>query len=238
MEELFARLEKNLSDLAALESGGEVIEMSPEDFLKWVLNQVEVAKRDSDEIRKARLLHVSGQVSAVRKNFVGPTPTPSGSLLSVTMFKDPSQVATTSKTVEPTGALPNATAMSTNPLPNGVAGGAGKVNPGGVMPPQQAGTSGFASPAMATFAKSVEHIDNALAELTGAGKPAVEGEATGKPAVEGEAAGDATGDAATPVAKATRVIWPLDMSTDFGMGKVENPDVPVWGFDKDLNAAE
>lgn len=228
MEELFARLEKSLLELAALESDGETVEMTHEEFIQWVLGQVDAAKGDSGEVRKARLMHVSNQLASVRKNFIGPTPNATGKV-SVGMFKDPAQNPTTLKTVEPTGALPNATGVSTNPIPPGVAGGAGKVQAGGQTPPVIAGSSGFASPSQATFAKSLDEISDKLNALTG--EPSASEPSASEPSASEPSASE-------PVEKCMRMIWPLDMATDFGMGKVDDPGAPEWGFDIDLNATE
>ena len=230
MEELFARLEKSLLGLAALENDGDMVEMTHDEFLQWVLGQVDAAKGDGVEVRKARLMHVSNQLASVRKNFIGPTPTATGKI-SVGMFKDPAQAPTTIKTVEPTGALPNATGASTNPIPPGVAGGAGKVQSGGQMPPVVAGSSGFVSPSQATFAKAIDAISEKLDGLTGEAS----GEASASEASGEASASEASGES---VAKSVRMIWPLDMATDFGMGKIDDPGVPEWGFDADLNATE
>lgn len=231
MEEMFARLEKSLLDLTALESEGETVEMTHEEFLQWVLGQVDLAKADDSEVRKSRLMHVSNQLASVRKNFMGPTPTATGKV-SVGMFKDPAQKPTTTVKVEPTGALPNATGASTNPIPPGVSGGAGSVQTGGQMPPVVAGSSGFASPVEATFAKSLDAISAKLDALTG--EPSASEPSSGEPSAS-EPSANAGEESVT---KSVRMIWPLDMATDFGMGKTDEPDVPEWGHDIDLNAID
>jgi hypothetical protein len=217
MKDLFLRLEKAIGALAVMDSGTtdvtaetapETVNMTVEKFVEWVTGQVELAKADAADIRKARLIHVAEQVRDVRKGFEGVTPTPGG-ILAVKPFMDPGQVKTTSTTVSP-GAQATDSAFAQNPVPPAV-NGAGNTPPGGMMPPPPV-TSGFS-----TFAKSLDSLAASIDALTA------------QPAASEETTTDAK-EPAEDVHKG-RVVWPMNMSSDFGMGKIEDPETPEWGFD-------
>lgn len=226
MNDLLDRLTKAVAELAAEPTAttetAETVEMSPVDFVKHVQSEIEKAVSEEGEIRSARIANILQNIS-VAKEFIGSPQTPGG-LLAVSMFRDPAQVKETSKEMAPTGALPNATAISTNPVPPAV-NGAGSVN-GDKMPPLNAGGSGFAT----AFSKAVESISGIVKELEAADAPEVK--------TDGVAKADAT-ETKTETVEATekaRTVWPLDMSTPFGLGETEDPETPEWGLDGNASA--
>lgn len=247
IENALARLNKSVNALA----GDDTVDMTVEQFVAYATEQVDKAKGESGDARIARLKHLGSQIESVRKNFEGSPATPGG-ILRVTQFRDPAQVRTTEKTVAaPTNATASSQFSSNDPGPTGTP----STPPGGQMPPMTAGGSGFDSPATATFAKSLDGLSDAIAKMAGEGGDADKGDDKTQPDAKADAddadKGDET-DAETDdesdddadkgdeeqVAKSTGVIWPLDMTSDFGMGKTEDPEEPEWGFDTGSESAK
>ncbi len=254
MKDLLDRLSKALGTLseapAEAPAAGGPEDMTAEAFTVYVTEELEKAGKDSPEVKILRLKALKTQIEELAKNFEGRPSTPGG-ILRVTRFKDPGQITTTEKTQAPGNATPT-TQFTAGPevQPPGMA----STPPGGKMPPLTAGSSGFAPPATATFAKALESLDDAIAKLGGKtdeeiAKAKAEAKAKADEAAkiakanEGkspeeiakaktDADAKAKTDEAAKVKKSkTDAFWPLDMNTDFGMGKTDDPDVPEWGLD-------
>jgi hypothetical protein len=222
--DLLARLAKGLEGLEAAPDAESGESMDLEAFVGYASEQIEATSKDSAEVRKARLDHLRGQVAAVVKNFEGPTP----GAVTVERFKSGDQKSPTSieKPIPTsTGQGAGATNFGDAP-PAAVAGGVGSQPTGGTNPDAAAVApgSGFATPAEATFAKALEGLGTLAKTLEGItkGAPAVEPQ---KPAVQPQ-------KPVEEVAKSADDLWPLDMNSDFGMGKAEAETEPEWGFDR------
>ena len=253
MKDLLDRLHKAVGALAEApaeapaEAGPE--DMTIEAFTVYVTEELEKAAKDQPEVKILRLKALAEQIE-IAKNFEGRPSTPGG-ILRVTRFQDPGQVKTTEKTTSPGNASPT-TQFTAGPEthPPGMA----TTPPGGKMPPLTAGSSGFDSPATATFAKALEVLNDQVALLEGKtpeeiAKVKAEAKAKAEEAAkiakanEGktpeeiakaktDAEAKAKTDEAAKVAKAKgEAFWPLDMNTEFGRGETDDPDVPEWGLD-------
>ncbi len=236
-KELFARLHTAVIGLAELEKGDpaptepEVQEMTAEQFVDHVTSEIEKAAKDEPKVRVARLKHLAGQIEVLQKEFVGGTPV----TMKVTPFRDPGQVKTTEKTINPTSTLPNATNFSQNPAPPTTQ-GAGSTPSGGKMPPIGAPSgAGGAAAVPGSISKALELLNKTIAVMAKeAGvevpeeKPA-EGE---KPTTEATSEKPAEGEKpTTEVQKSENAFWPADMSTPFGMGETKDDETPEWGID-------
>lgn len=218
MKELLERFTKAVEAMsetaappaAAEPPAPEAKTMTPEEFMAYATSEVEKAAKDPAEVRKARLAHLKTNLATVAKNFEGPTP----GAMAIPVFKDPGQqtTTTTEKAVPTATGQGEASNFSQNDTPPAV-NQAGNTPPGGTMPaPNSAGSSGFETPANATFAKAVEAMAKAVAtiETATASKPA---------------------EPPAPVAKAEGVQWAADMNTPFGRGEKDAPTEPDWGWD-------
>jgi hypothetical protein len=261
-KQLITRLQKALDGLL---EGEETIENAPvqmtaDEFVLYVSEQVEKAATDPKDVRKLRLSELKKAIDA---SFAGKTPQPSG--YSVMRFQDPGQVKTTEKVVSAdlsaspvtafSGAIPDAAASADHTLS------------GGVVPPVVAPGSGFDTPDNATFAKDLTKSIEKLAELLKEDASAlpieepavVEEEPEAKADDAEEVAEEVTVVVQAPIAEPVveakpvdpaeeakardRDLWPVDMNTPSGRGEVKN-DHPSWGYDDepvnvdDASAAE
>lgn len=233
LKDSLARLEKSVAELA----GGK----TPEQFIAYAAEQIEKAKTDKPEVRVQRLKHLAEQIK-VAKEFEGVTPTPS--MISVSEFTDPDQLKPTPPATQtPQTQGDGVTNFSTNPVPPAVA-GAGSPLPGGQVPPLAAGGSGFETPGAATFAKSMKDLGEKVEGLIKSLEKPAQAPAAAAPVTPAAPAAPAvTTTPETPAAAPAvvtknqddkdkdRVMWPLDMATPFGMGKVEKAEEPAWGWD-------
>lgn len=229
MKDLLDRLSKAVGALVGAEA--EITEDGPEDmtleaFTVYMTEELEKAAKDTPEVKIARLKHLAEQIE-VAKNFEGRPATPGG-ILRVQRFKDPGQLTPTETTRSPSNASAT-TQFTAGPEvhPPGMA----STPPGGKLPPLTAGSSGFASPANATFAKALEGLNKALAELEG--KPVTKSEEKTPEELETEKVAKAEVDEKAKIAKAdaNKAFWPHDMNTAFGRGETKDPEVPEWGLD-------
>lgn len=186
--------------------------MTADQFAVYATEQVEAAGKDADK-GVARLKHLKAQIEML-KNFEG---SPAG-VMPVTQFKDPGQVTTTESTQAPSSTQSGGPSnFAANDVPP--AGTGARQPPGGQNPPLVAGGSGFDT----AFSKAVEDLDKKLDALLKTDEP---------PKDEGDPKPEDKSPTA-PVTKAEDLpeVWANDMSTDYGMGKTDEPDVPPWGFD-------
>lgn len=227
LKDLFERLHKAVEGLAQADGGqddGRVKKMTPDQFLGYATEQIEAAAKDKPEIRKARLAHLATQIQAVAKNYEGPTP----GAADVQTYKTPDQQTPTMTESAPPGSndQTGTTNFSQEDPPQSQAGGVGQTPPGGSLPPQVAGGSGFATPEAATFAKAMEKLHAAVAKMASE-EPA---KAPEKPTQT------QTQPAPEKTEKSLGVVWPLDMNTPFGLGSKDAPEHPDWGYDKGSTA--
>ena len=229
MKDLLDRLSKAVNEMSApstaetpeTPAADAPVEMSLEDFVGYAVEQVEKAAADTAEIRLERLAALTAAIE-VAKNFEGPTP----GKLQVQRFKDPAQIVPSTKGVTPKNA-PATTHFTSGP-PTAPAGNPSTPS-GGQLPPMTAGGSGFSTPAAATFAKAMEDLQKAIEGIA-------KGDATETPAAPPTAPVEPTMEEAPAPATVTKAadtepLWPMDMNTDFGRGKVEDDTTPEWGFD-------
>ena len=227
MKDLLDRLTKAIGSMANPnpdDAPEEPVEMSMEDFMVYVTEQVEKAAADTPDIRSERFAHLKTQIEAVTKNFEGPTP----GKASVQQFKDRGQQKTT---VAPVKAPDNATPGSNFTGGPTVAPAGKPTTPsGGQLPPITAGGSGFSTPAAATFAKAMETLGKSIAELEKEGMAPAAGD---PPAGDQLPVKTSEGDPppAKPVTKAAEPMWPQDLNTAFGRGETDDDITPDWGFD-------
>ena len=183
--------------------------MTADQFAVYATEQVEAAAKDADK-GVERLKHLKAQIETL-KDFEG---RPDG-VMPVAQFKDPGQVTTTESTQAPSSTQSSGPSnFASNDVPPAGTGAAQP--PGGKNPPLVAGGSGFAS----AFSKAMEDLDKKLEALLKTDDPSKDPKADDKPPT-------------TPVVKAEGLseVGANDMSTDYGMGKTDEPDVPPWGFD-------
>lgn len=240
MKENLERLAKATSDLAKGEEPDGPTEMSPEDFIAYAAEQMEKAAGDSPEVREARLTALGEVVADVEKNFEGMNET-LGGLLAVKQFRDPGQVQTTMKTTNPTTPPVGAGNFASNAEAPGV-NGAGSAPTGKLVPaPQKSAESFMKAMADLTAVLKGETSESAAPEGEKAPENAEGGETDPKPVEKSEGSqGDREGKEGEPafVAKATGVVWPLDMNTPFGRGETDDDEVPEWGRDGDQATGE
>lgn len=219
MQELFDRLQKAVGEMAnpsaePAESEPATVEMSMEEFVGYVTEQVEKSANDTPEIKAERLGHLQSQIE-VAKNFEGSP----GGKVKVQSFKDRAQSTTTSKNVSAGNATPGSNFSAGSPT---APAGKPSTPSGGTVPPTTASGSGFATPAAATFAKSMEDLQKAIKAI--GNEPTVP-EAPATPAKVEKS------ESADP-------LWPMDMNTAFGRGETEADQVPEWGMDTVQTPAE
>lgn len=233
MKDLLNRLQKAVEAMANPnpDAPEDTVEVTLEGCVAHLAEQVEKVAKDPAEVRPARLAHIMAVID-VAKNFEGPT----GGAMRIPAFKDPGQ---TSPTAPAQAQVPKNAPVATNATANEAPQPAGKpaTPAGGQVPPMTAGSSGFDSPAAATFAKSMEELQKAIAELAKgqAGDPPAGDPPAGDPPAKTE------GDAGEqkPVQKSNlNPVWPLDMNTPFGRGETEDDGTPDWGFDPKSDAAD
>lgn len=227
MKDLLERMKKALGDLAAEDAPTDGPKnMTPEQFLTYATEQVEKAAKDKPEVRKARLLHLQGQVAAVAKNFEGSVP----AALPVSTFKDPDQTTPTTADGGTPGPQnqPEALGNFAQNDPGPAGSSVGSQPPGGQNPPLTAG-SGAEAPEQ--FAKMFAGLQKALENL--ATPPAT---ATPPAAAPTPPPTETTPPA--DVKKGMGVIWPADMNSPFGQEVDDEDAEPGWGFDSGSEPAK
>lgn len=223
MQELFDRLQKAVGEMAnpstePAESDPATVEMSMEEFVGYVTEQVEKSANDEPEIKAERLAHLQSQIE-VAKNFEGSP----GGKVKVQSFKDRSQSTHTTKNVSAGNATPGSNFSAGSPT---APAGKPSTPTGGTVPPTTAPGSGFATPAAATFAKSMEDLQKAIKSIGAAPETAPET----APAKVEKSEENRT-EAADP-------MWPMDMNTAYGRGETETETAPEWGNDTVQTPAE
>jgi len=233
MKDLLERLQKAVDNLTAATGTEPTADKGTEvtfaQFVEYAGAQIEKAAKEEPAARTARLKHLHGQIDAVRKNWEGPTP--AAGTVRIQMFKDPGQQVPTTETAPtlPVNATPANSAASTPTPPDQL--GVGNQPPGGQSLPAEAGSSGFATPAEATFAKALVDLTSKLDEVL-KGTPAATDEEPPK-----EGAAEATAETEDEkVEKGIGVIWPLDLNTP-AMDD-EEFKAPEFGYDPGSRAAE
>jgi hypothetical protein len=233
---------KKIEDLVNVLKGDARVEMKPEEFIVYLTEQLAKAADESGEIRGNRIAALRSNIEDVKKqvSFTGSTPTPLTGVLSIVRYTDPGQQPTSSKVVPPRNPPVSSNTFASNEVPPGVS-GAGR-GPTEISTGYTAPGSGFATPANATFAKAIEDLHNVLKDLVSQKEEPGEDITETKKEETAEETTEETAEETTKevkeeeeeenIGKSFNDYWPIDMNSEYGLGKVDTPDEPEWGYDK------
>lgn len=248
MKEALSKLNATLGALETDASEAthlDTVEMKPEEFIEHVTKHIVALKTDKPEIKKARVAYLRETLANVSKNFEGPTP----GAVTLTMFRHPDQIQTT-KTEPGMPSQPMGTNFSQQAdlPPNGTP---TPPSASGVQPPMAPPSGNPFVDSGSNFAKAMTAFEKAIATLSKADddddtQPPAEPDAvpTQPPPGEGDTAPETPEAKKAAEAKKTEASvtksanepekWPLDMTSDVGLGKAETEKDPeiFFGWDR------